>query len=45
LYSVKGLAYKQYLHFIRKHFPLYLPQAWLSLWLKTIFPFLLKKDK
>lgn len=43
LYSVKGLAYKQYLLFIRKHFPLYLPQAWLSLWLKTIFPVLFKK--
>lgn len=43
LYSVKGLAYKQYLQFIRKHFPLYLPQAWLSLWLKTIFPFLYNK--
>ena len=42
LYSVKGLAYKEYLYFIRKHFPLYLPQAWLSLWLKTIFPFFFK---
>src|SRR3989337_330790 len=37
LYSVKGLAYKQYLQFIKTHFPLYLPQAWLFLWLKTIF--------
>jgi GT2 family glycosyltransferase len=44
LYSVKGLAYKQYLQFIRIHFPLYLPQAWLFLWLKTIFPFLFKNS-
>ncbi len=42
LYSVKGLSYKQYLQFIRNHFPFYLPQAWLFLWLKTIFPFLKK---
>jgi GT2 family glycosyltransferase len=38
LYSVKGDAYREYLHFIREHFPLYLPQAWLSLWIKTILP-------
>ncbi|RZK47340.1 MAG: glycosyltransferase family 2 protein [Pedobacter sp.] len=38
LYSVKGGAYREYLHFIRHHFPLYLPQAWASLWVKTILP-------
>jgi GT2 family glycosyltransferase len=38
LYSVKGHSYREYLHFIRNHFPLYLPQAWLSLWIKTILP-------
>lgn len=38
LYSVKGFSYKEYLHFIRNYFPLYLPQAWLSLWVKTILP-------
>ncbi|HKO81293.1 MAG TPA: glycosyltransferase family 2 protein [Chitinophagaceae bacterium] len=38
LYSVKGLSYKEYLYFIRNYFPLYLPQAWLSLWIKTIVP-------
>ncbi len=38
LYSVKGFSYKEYLHFIRSHFPFYLPQAWLSLWIKTILP-------
>ena len=38
LYSVKGFCYKEYLYFIRNYFPLYLPQAWLSLWVKTIMP-------
>lgn len=38
LYSVKGLSYKEYLYFIRSYFPYYLPQAWLSLWIKTILP-------
>lgn len=38
LYSVKGFSYYEYLHFIRSYFPLYLPQAWLSLWVKTIIP-------
>lgn len=38
LKSPKGLAYKEYLYFIRKHFPLYLPVAFTLLWLKTFFP-------
>lgn len=38
LYSVKGLAYKEYLLFIKKHFPLNLPASFLKLWLKTLFP-------
>ena len=38
LYSVKGFSYKEYLYFIRIYFPFYLPQAWLSLWIKTILP-------
>jgi len=38
LYSVKGFSYKEYLYFIRTYFPFYLPQAWLSLWIKTILP-------
>lgn len=39
LMSPKGLAYHEYLYYIRKHFPLYLPYAWSMLWLKTFFPF------
>lgn len=38
LYSIKGLSYKEYLLFIRIYFPFYLPQAWLSLWVKTLLP-------
>lgn len=38
LYSIKGLSYKEYLTFIRIYFPFYLPQAWLSLWVKTLLP-------
>lgn len=38
LYSVKGLSYHNYLYFIRKHFPFYLPHAWILLWMKTIMP-------
>lgn len=38
LYSVKGLAYKEYLLFIKKHFPLNLPASFFKLWVKTLFP-------
>lgn len=39
LKSPKGLAYKEYLNFIREHFPLHLPSAFFKLWMKTLFPF------
>ena len=39
-FSPKGLAYNEYLYFIRKHFPLHYPAAFSKLWLKTLFPFL-----
>ncbi|MEJ7769100.1 MAG: glycosyltransferase family 2 protein [Chitinophagaceae bacterium] len=45
LKSPKGLAYKEYLHFIREHFPLHLPSAFFKLWLKTLFPFVWDKLK
>ena len=38
LYSIKGLAYKEYLLFIKRHFPLNLPASFFKLWLKTVFP-------
>jgi GT2 family glycosyltransferase len=38
--SPKGLAYKEYLKFIRDHFPLSYPSAFIKLWMKTFFPFI-----
>jgi GT2 family glycosyltransferase len=40
LKSPKGLAYKEYLSFIREHFPLSYPSAFAKLWIKTFFPFI-----
>lgn len=40
LKSPKGLAYKEYLRFIKDHFPLSYPSAFFKLWLKTFFPFI-----
>jgi GT2 family glycosyltransferase len=45
LKSPKGLAYEEYLHFIKKHFPSHLPEAFIKLWLKTLFPALWDKFK
>ena len=38
LRSPKHLAYKEYLFFIKHHFPFYYPIAFLKLWAKTFFP-------
>ena len=40
LYSPTGLAYKQYLYYVRKHYPLMLPGVFIKAWLKTLFPIL-----
>jgi len=40
LKSPKGLAYKEYLRFIKDHFPLSYPSAFVKLWMKTFFPFI-----
>ena len=40
LKSHKGLAYDEYMYFIRKHFPRHLPSAFTKLWMKTFFPFI-----
>lgn len=45
LKSPKGLAYKEYLFYIKRHFPLYLPYSFFTLWLKTFFPFIWDKYK
>lgn len=40
LKSPKGLAYKEYMTFIKKHFPLSYPSAFVKVWMKTFFPFI-----
>lgn len=45
LYSVKGLAYKEYLFYISSHFPSYVLAAKVKLWLKTLFPIIWDKFK
>lgn len=45
LYSPKGLAYKEYLIFIKRFFPSHTPLAILKLWLKTLFPIIWDKYK
>jgi GT2 family glycosyltransferase len=38
LKSPKGLAYYEYMGFIKSHFPRYYPLAYVKLWMKTFFP-------
>ncbi|HLW10863.1 MAG TPA: glycosyltransferase family 2 protein [Fermentimonas sp.] len=38
LKSPKGLAYREYLYYIRKHFPMFIPYSFIMLWMKTLFP-------
>jgi GT2 family glycosyltransferase len=38
LKSPKGLAYSEYMYYLKKHFPLYAPIGFLLLWTKTFFP-------
>lgn len=45
LKSPKGLAYKEYLYYIRKNFPLFFPYSFTMLWVKTIFPIFWEKLK
>lgn len=40
LKSPKGLAYREYMTFIRRHFPLSYPVAFCNVWMKTFFPFI-----
>lgn len=36
----KGLAYSEYLYYVKTHFPLFLPYSFVMLWMKTLFPFI-----
>ncbi|WP_298653437.1 glycosyltransferase family 2 protein [uncultured Proteiniphilum sp.] len=43
--SPKGLAYSEYMYYIRKHFPFYLPYSLIMLWMKIFFPFIWNRFK
>ena len=43
--SPKGLAYNEYLYYIRKHFPAYLPYSFIMMWMKIFFPFIWARFK
>lgn len=43
--SPKGLAYHEYLYYVRRNFPLYLPYSFVMLWLKILFPVIWDKLK
>lgn len=45
LKNPKHLAYKEYLFFMKTHFPLYTPVSFVKLWLKTLFPVIWTKFK
>lgn len=45
LKSPKGLALKEYLYYIGKHFPMFVPYSFVLLWLKTLFPFIWDRVK
>lgn len=48
LYSPKGLAYKEHMLYLKKHFPLSVPITHIKFWLKTLFPIvydLFKKEE
>lgn len=45
LKSPGGLAYNEYLYYIRRNFPMFLPYSFVMLWMKTFFPFLWDKFK
>ncbi len=38
LKSPKGMGYSEYLFYIKRHFPLFLPIEFVTLWIRTIFP-------
>lgn len=43
--SPKGLAYSEYLFYIKKHFPAYLPYSFIMMWMKILFPFVWDRFK
>ena len=45
LYSPTGLAYKEYIYYIKKHFPKEYVEAVVKIWTKTLFPYIYDRLK
>ena len=45
LYSPKGLAYREHILYLKKHFPLSVPITHVKFWLKTLFPIIYDRFK
>ena len=45
LKSPLGLAYHEYLYYVKRHFPKHLPKSYIKLWGKTLFPFIWSMKK
>lgn len=45
LYSPKGLEYKEYMYFLKTHFPSEVPSMFVKFWVKTLFPVVYDKFK
>tara|TARA_R110002012_G_scaffold322037_1_gene554049 strand:- start:8717 stop:9607 length:891 start_codon:yes stop_codon:yes gene_type:complete len=45
LYSPKGLEYKEYMYFLKTHFPKEVPAMFVKFWVKTLFPLVYDKFK
>jgi GT2 family glycosyltransferase len=45
LYSPKGLAYKEYVYYMKQHFISHVPEAVFKLWLKTLVPIVYDRFK
>lgn len=45
LYSPKGLQYREYMYFLKEHFPQEVPPMFIKFWIKTLFPVIYDKFK
>lgn len=43
--SPKGLAYSEYMFYIKRYFPAYLPYSFIMMWMKILFPFVWDRFK
>jgi GT2 family glycosyltransferase len=45
LYSPKGLQYREYMFFLKTHFPKEIPSMFIKFWVKTLFPWVYDRFK